>query len=112
TTISPTYHFPYYRDPRALPSFPTRRSSDLQGSEPPSLASQDQTHRPGQVRGPDRSPFPESAAVDPDTGLLEGFEGIDQVRLPREDRKSTRLNSSHEWISYAVFCLKKQIQQY
>src|SRR6266849_7879856 len=23
----------------------------------------------------------------------------------REDRKSTRLNSSHEWISYAVFCL-------
>src|SRR5207247_3582929 len=23
------------------------------------------------------------------------------------DRKSTRLNSSHEWISYAVFCLKK-----
>src|SRR5215207_8175570 len=22
------------------------------------------------------------------------------------DRKSTRLNSSHEWISYAVFCLK------
>src|SRR5438105_9312879 len=26
----------------------------------------------------------------------------------REDRKSTRLNSSHEWISYAVFCLKKK----
>src|SRR5438105_7765427 len=25
-----------------------------------------------------------------------------------EDRKSTRLNSSHEWISYAVFCLKKK----
>src|SRR5207247_6084104 len=24
----------------------------------------------------------------------------------RRDRKSTRLNSSHEWISYAVFCLK------
>src|SRR5207247_9700534 len=27
---------------------------------------------------------------------------------PAEDRKSTRLNSSHEWISYAVFCLKKK----
>src|SRR6266536_5679581 len=27
---------------------------------------------------------------------------------PRLDRKSTRLNSSHEWISYAVFCLKKK----
>src|SRR6202048_4422860 len=24
----------------------------------------------------------------------------------KKDRKSTRLNSSHEWISYAVFCLK------
>src|SRR3712207_7353968 len=29
-------------------------------------------------------------------------------RLPRGDRKSTRLNSSHANISYAVFCLKKK----
>src|SRR5438477_5067301 len=29
-------------------------------------------------------------------------------RLYREDRKSTRLNSSHMSISYAVFCLKKK----
>src|SRR5438105_13710512 len=29
-------------------------------------------------------------------------------RLGAQDRKSTRLNSSHEWISYAVFCLKKK----
>src|SRR5258708_14660650 len=28
--------------------------------------------------------------------------------LPPEDRKSTRLNSSHQIISYAVFCLKKK----
>src|SRR5688572_31628330 len=28
---------------------------------------------------------------------------------PVEDRKSTRLNSSHSQISYAVFCLKKKI---
>src|SRR2546429_1802670 len=27
---------------------------------------------------------------------------------PRADRKSTRLNSSHGYISYAVFCLKKK----
>src|SRR5438034_4010595 len=27
------------------------------------------------------------------------------------DRKSTRLNSSHTVISYAVFCLKKKVQQ-
>src|SRR2546430_13356968 len=30
----------------------------------------------------------------------------------REDRKSTRLNSSHSQISYAVFCLKKKNTQY
>src|SRR5207247_3599518 len=46
------------------------------------------------------------------------FGGEDRARLResrsaasgpdfRRDRKSTRLNSSHEWISYAVFCLKK-----
>src|SRR5438105_11112928 len=41
---------------------------------------------------------------------------IEEIRLDdrrigtagRRDRKSTRLNSSHEWISYAVFCLKKK----
>src|SRR5438034_7776387 len=30
------------------------------------------------------------------------------TRLPARDRKSTRLNSSHTVISYAVFCLKKK----
>src|SRR5690349_24085646 len=39
----------------------------------------------------------------------EGDEGV-RRRLPRRgvDRKSTRLNSSHVEISYAVFCLKKK----
>src|SRR5258708_28896970 len=32
-------------------------------------------------------------------------------RLVEEDRKSTRLNSSHQIISYAVFCLKKKNKQ-
>src|SRR5688572_32520503 len=31
------------------------------------------------------------------------------VEVPVQDRKSTRLNSSHSQISYAVFCLKKKI---
>src|SRR2546429_5198266 len=31
--------------------------------------------------------------------------------VTKEDRKSTRLNSSHGYISYAVFCLKKKKQQ-
>src|SRR3712207_8680410 len=34
---------------------------------------------------------------------------MDQRPLVGADRKSTRLNSSHANISYAVFCLKKQI---
>src|SRR2546422_4630212 len=33
---------------------------------------------------------------------------VHQVKLERGDRKSTRLNSSHGYISYAVFCLKKK----
>src|SRR5207253_8197334 len=42
------------------------------------------------------------------------FQGAAHALLPqlrlRPDRKSTRLNSSHVAISYAVFCLKKKIQ--
>src|SRR5438105_12179474 len=34
------------------------------------------------------------------------------LKLSEGDRKSTRLNSSHEWISYAVFCLKKKRRSY
>src|SRR5690606_41370832 len=33
---------------------------------------------------------------------------VQEVRAAPEDRKSTRLNSSHVKISYAVFCLKKK----
>src|SRR3712207_7075714 len=40
------------------------------------------------------------AAVDPDLGL--------DAEVVGGDRKSTRLNSSHANISYAVFCLKKK----
>src|SRR2546422_2619812 len=32
----------------------------------------------------------------------------DPTSWPAQDRKSTRLNSSHGYISYAVFCLKKK----
>src|SRR3712207_8589341 len=38
--------------------------------------------------------------------LLAG--GVELLHLVEEDRKSTRLNSSHANISYAVFCLKKK----
>src|SRR5436305_3431334 len=79
--------------PRALHSFPTRRSSDL--------------HRRGgrcrlHVSGPRAHPGTHPAAFElrlRELHVLEGG-GI--------DRKSTRLNSSHVRISYAVFCLKKK----
>src|SRR5436309_11655170 len=41
-------------------------------------------------------------------GQAIGPVGRVRVGLRREDRKSTRLNSSHVKISYAVFCLKKK----
>src|SRR3712207_7522069 len=41
--------------------------------------------------------------------LLGALERIDELeRVSHGDRKSTRLNSSHANISYAVFCLKKK----
>src|SRR3712207_7895728 len=41
-----------------------------------------------------------------DRGAAEGVVRV--LRRPGGDRKSTRLNSSHANISYAVFCLKKK----
>src|SRR5258708_14219028 len=38
------------------------------------------------------------------------LKGDQAVRKMRPDRKSTRLNSSHQINSYAVFCLKKKIK--
>src|SRR5439155_12060649 len=58
------------------------------------------------------SQFPQCEAVE--IHLATNFQTIvmDHPALPqqlrREDRKSTRLNSSHVAISYAVFCLKKK----
>src|SRR2546422_7173586 len=47
-------------------------------------------------------------AFESERGLVAGqVDGQHQSRA-RGDRKSTRLNSSHGYISYAVFCLKKK----
>src|SRR5688572_32274854 len=68
-------------DHRDLHSFPTRRSSDLRPAAHP-------------------------------RALPRAFDGsvreIAGTRRAPADRKSTRLNSSHSQISYAVFCLKKK----
>src|SRR6266566_7742705 len=52
-----------------------------------------------------RAPLPLDGAL----AVLHGPRG---VRRARRDRKSTRLNSSHLVISYAVFCLKKKKKIY
>src|SRR2546429_4867334 len=48
---------------------------------------------------------PDHAGLQSETGAEPG-----QLRETDGDRKSTRLNSSHGYISYAVFCLKKKKQ--
>src|SRR2546422_7232556 len=65
--------------------------------------------RPAQLPLVPRRPLsfraaPGAALPAPAGGLEEGVAKLPQ----RIDRKSTRLNSSHGYISYAVFCLKKK----
>src|SRR5438034_9713111 len=90
---TPIKHLVYshrYADHRVLHSFPTRRSSDLSSG-------------PGGAIG---------SCQDTDAGRGQQPAGRRSVPLAAAglavDRKSTRLNSSHTVISYAVFCLKKK----
>src|SRR5207253_6491618 len=97
------------RRPRRPRSFPTRRSSDLTGQNGADLRARfaidngqpmirDLTVKKsgGQLTTLGKNLTPEYHVV---SGIR---------RLGQEDRKSTRLNSSHVAISYAVFCLKKK----
>src|SRR3712207_8931756 len=90
-----------------LPAVPTRRSSDLQ-SVPPGLPLQQEgaaaadAADEGEAQEVEGLRLAEPAPGAPGRG--EAAE-LDQAGL---DRKSTRLNSSHANISYAVFCLKKK----
>src|SRR5204862_5227545 len=97
---------------RALPSFPTRRSSDLTKlraagavvlgktnlSEWANFRSTRSTSGWSSLGGQTRNPY----------ALDRNPCGSSSGSLPIRDRKSTRLNSSHVEISYAVFCLKKK----
>src|SRR2546427_2767186 len=44
----------------------------------------------------------------PDHDYISGSTSTEKLEIRISDRKSTRLNSSHSQISYAVFCLKKK----
>src|SRR3712207_8539881 len=87
-----------YADHRDLPSFPTRRASDLGPQRPIELhALRDRVpEQPGQP----------PAAADRMVLALLLAQRLQRGRSGRGDRKSTRLNSSHANIPYAGFCLK------
>src|SRR3712207_7565118 len=53
-----------------------------------------------------------TATINPDFGQVEADPSVVNLTAYESDRKSTRLNSSHANISYAVFCLKKKKNQY
>src|SRR5690242_21275051 len=105
----PTLPFEASSDHPALHSSPTRRSSDLNGAKI-------------FVRINAGEPALDDAAAACRAGAFGLF--VPKVRAPAdleridahltriEDRKSTRLNSSHMSISYAVFCLKKKNRSY
>src|SRR5438034_7343128 len=65
--------------------------------------------------GPDRVLLGDGAAGPSRPLRCGGHAGelqLQSVRILERDRKSTRLNSSHTVISYAVFCLKKKKKYY
>src|SRR5205085_5936635 len=100
------------RHPPAPPSFPTRRSSDLQGIAVQGRQIAEQFHVMSGHLSTATGNLAESTAL-----IKEEVRGImtladetahvakekveDSARFPVADRKSTRLNSSHSQISYA-----------
>src|SRR5690606_42025088 len=92
---------------RALHSFPTRRSSDL------TMYVSNQTFA---VLRADYAFYPGRVGEKINLRLILGIKFIENNKAGSVaykknsdgDRKSTRLNSSHVKISYAVFCLKKK----
>src|SRR5437870_8659425 len=88
TSSSSSFFFYCFGAHRDLPSFPTRRSSDL---------------LPNCVGVIGITLSDSAVKVSRSSGETFTAESL-------KDRKSTRLNSSHVAISYAVFCLKKKKQ--
>src|SRR5690625_5940808 len=87
---------------RELHSFPTRRSSDLINESENQPTTTQKTEQ--------RDSGNQSAAKSNTTS--ENTSTENSKSESKKDRKSTRLNSSHVAISYAVFCLKKKKKNY
>src|SRR5699024_11855711 len=108
--LSTSLHYAscHYRD---LHSLPTRRSSDLKtGMANCAVVFIIRTIPPNRTLGSSFIiviPLPISFIFSADDPLFEGSLSL-LITKTIKDRKSTRLNSSHVSISYAVFCLKKK----
>src|SRR5206468_11839785 len=97
---------------RDLPPFPTRRSSDLRSGDMnlgASWANPGQIltkFSPTEINSENGIRFPETKQCPPEpripTGTVAMFFDPPRSNSARRDRKSTRLNSSHDQISYAV----------
>src|SRR5207244_12195793 len=104
------YHPCAHPPPRV--SFPTRRSSDLP-SLFPTIATrlgEEGLNRGSRIVMEKPFGFDLASAMELNRELHEVFDEnqiyrIDHYLGKETDRKSTRLNSSHQIISYAVFCL-------
>src|SRR5205085_3414744 len=101
-TTPPTSHTHTLSLHDALPISPVQEDDDQHAQE--QRAGPRGTDRDAQLRFVQPLPLP-------GPGVVELVKGRAEVagELGDGDRKSTRLNSSHSQISYAVFCLKKKI---
>src|SRR5206468_12740758 len=91
------FFFPSSLAPPVLHSFPTRRSSDLFVWRICGASAQ---------KPPQRNKL--TRLADQIARTVATFLYVPIPTANNKDRKSTRLNSSHDQISYAVFCLKKK----
>src|SRR5207245_8009213 len=108
----PSHYIRCYLPHPYLHSFPTRRSSDLPGeNEPVHVIRVHSKEAPGKQRFCTVVKHARSLTDKPSIyrKRRERRIGVSQTgAIVGQDRKSTRLNSSHGSISYAVFCLKKK----
>src|SRR5205814_10099530 len=98
----PPFFLQQSSDHRSLHSFPTRRSSDL------TFNTVSQSNADTDLGSGGVLLLPDLADSGGQMRHLAVGAGKDSHIYVVEDRKSTRLNSSHLGISYAVFCLKKK----